>query len=215
MLLYEITDTFEKSKLKYALVGGYALALHGLVRATMDIDFVLSLRLNDFELAEASLEKIGLQTRLPIRAQDVFKMRQEYIETRNLIVWSFVDYANPSRQVDILITKDLRDLEVEKISVGGRKISVVTLRELLRLRKEADLPKVAKSKEVEQVSPEAAVQFLEDIRNMASDIDEATVAISLRVPANVLRAIKTKAKAEGKKYQSLMIDYLRKGLKAK
>lgn len=32
MLLYELTDAFEKAKLKYALVGGYALALHGLVR---------------------------------------------------------------------------------------------------------------------------------------------------------------------------------------
>lgn len=62
------------------------------------------------------------------------------------------------------------------------------------------------------LSPEDAVQFLEDIRKMSGDINEHTVAISLRVPANVLRAIKLKAKAEGKKYQSLIVDYLRRGL---
>lgn len=65
------------------------------------------------------------------------------------------------------------------------------------------------------ISPEDALRFLEDIRTMSSEIDEATVAISLRVPANILRAIKLKAKADGKKYQSLMVEYMRKGLREK
>ncbi len=63
------------------------------------------------------------------------------------------------------------------------------------------------------ISPEEAVRFLEDIRVMASDINESTIAISLRVPANVLRSVKTKAKSEGKKYQSLIVEYIRKGLR--
>lgn len=63
------------------------------------------------------------------------------------------------------------------------------------------------------ISPEEAVRFLEDIRLMASDINEPTIAISLRVPANVLRSVKTKAKSEGKKYQSLIVEYIRKGLR--
>lgn len=65
------------------------------------------------------------------------------------------------------------------------------------------------------ISPEEALRFLDGIRTMSSEIDEPTVAISLRVPGNVLRAIKWKAKADGKKYQSLMVDYLRKGLREK
>ena len=68
-------------------------------------------------------------------------------------------------------------------------------------------------KKSETISPEEAIRFLEDIRIMASEIDEPTVAISLRVPENILRAIKLKAKADGKKYQSLMVEYLRVGLK--
>ncbi|WP_415061222.1 nucleotidyl transferase AbiEii/AbiGii toxin family protein [Bdellovibrio sp.] len=140
MLLYEIVDAFKDAKLKYAVVGGYALALHGLVRATMDVDFVLSLTQKDFELAEKTLGKIGLQSRLPVRAQDIIKMRKEYITERNLIAWSFVDYRNPSRQVDILITKNLSEMDIEKISVAGRKISVVTLQELLKMKQESGRP---------------------------------------------------------------------------
>lgn len=140
MLLYELTDAFEKAKLKYALVGGYALAVHGLVRATMDVDFVLSLKLADFELAEKVLLSLNLQSRLPVRAQDIIKMREEYIKERNLIAWSFVDYKNPSRQVDILITKDFKDLKTVRISVGGRKIVVATLEALLEMKQESGRP---------------------------------------------------------------------------
>jgi hypothetical protein len=140
MFLYEITDALSKAEIKYAIVGGYALALHGLVRATMDVDLVLSLKQDDYERTEKALQSIGMQSRLPIRAQDIIKMREEYIKNRNLIAWSFVDYKNPSRQVDILITKDLRKMDIVKMSVGGRKIPVATLDELLDMKTESGRP---------------------------------------------------------------------------
>lgn len=140
MFLFELTDAFEKNQLSYALVGGYALALHGVVRATIDIDFVLRLNLHDFELAEKVLGSLGLQSRLPVRAQDIIKMRTEYIKNRNLIAWSFVDYKNPSRQVDILIVLDYTKLNVEKISVAGRKIVVATLKELIKMKTASGRP---------------------------------------------------------------------------
>lgn len=71
-----------------------------------------------------------------------------------------------------------------------------------------------KRKDAARVSPEEAVRFLEDMRLMAHDLDEPTIAISLRIPGNLLRSLKTKAKADGKKYQSLLIEYVRKGLRS-
>lgn len=140
MLIYQITDAFELNKLKYAIVGGYAMALHGVVRATMDVDLVIRLEQSTFEKAERILNQIGLSSRLPVRAQDLIKMREEYIENRNLVAWSFVDFKDPSRQVDILITLDVQDLDVERMSVGGRKISVVSLDELIKMKTEAGRP---------------------------------------------------------------------------
>ncbi len=63
-----------------------------------------------------------------------------------------------------------------------------------------------------EISLEEAVEFLESIRVMASEKD---VAISLRIPGNILRTLKLKAKADGKKYQSLIVEYLRQGLRGK
>lgn len=140
MFLYEVTDQFQKEKLPFVIVGGYALALMGIIRATVDIDLVLHLKLEDYEKAEACLNKIGLQSRLPIRAQDVIKMRKEFIRDRNLIAWSFVDYKNPSRQVDILITKDIKELILEKVPVSGRKLPVASLQTLLKMKEESNRP---------------------------------------------------------------------------
>ena len=62
-------------------------------------------------------------------------------------------------------------------------------------------------------TPEEAIQFLESIRRLAEDKDEPTVMISLRIPGNILRALKSRAKVENKKYQSLLIEIVRKTLK--
>ncbi len=134
MLLYEMVDALQTKKVKFAIVGGYALALQGLVRSTVDIDIVLSLKLEDFKNAEMALKEIGLVSRIPVRAQDIISMREEFIEKKNLIAWSFVDFANPSRQIDIIITEDLKNLKIQSISVGSRKIPVATLEELLRMK---------------------------------------------------------------------------------
>ncbi|GIL17596.1 MAG: hypothetical protein BroJett040_13470 [Oligoflexia bacterium] len=151
MLLYEIVDVLNEKKIKFAIVGGYALALQGIIRATIDVDVVLSLSLSEFEAAEKALRDIKLQSRIPVRAKDIITMREEYIKNRNLIAWSFVDYQDPSRQVDILITKDVRDLNVEKISVGKYKIPVASLEDLLKMKintgRPQDLVDVANIKE--------------------------------------------------------------------
>jgi len=140
MFLFEVTDSFQRARVGYAIVGGYALVLHGIVRATIDVDLIINLKLSDFARAEEALLAIGLKSRLPVRAAEVYKMREEYIRNRKLIAWSFVDYSDPSKQVDIIITEDLKAVKTDTVSVGGRKIKVASLKDLLRLKKLAGRP---------------------------------------------------------------------------
>lgn len=140
MFLYELTDKFQAAKLPFVVVGGYALALQGIVRATMDVDFVLKIDLESYDKAEKCLNSLGLTSRIPVRSRDIIHFRKEYIEERNLIAWSFVDFKNPSRQVDILITRDISDIEIQKIPVGGRKIPVASLQSLLKMKSETGRP---------------------------------------------------------------------------
>lgn len=140
MILYEVTKAFQKEKIPFAVVGGLALALHGIVRATIDLDLVMSLTLEQLTKAEKALIELGLQSRIPVRAKDIANFRQEYIENRNLIAWSFVDASAPLRQVDLLIHRDLNDIETEIVKVGGMKIPVATLAALAVMKKEAGRP---------------------------------------------------------------------------
>ncbi len=53
-------------------------------------------------------------------------------------------------------------------------------------------------------------KFLEDFQLMIAGIDDKTKMISLRVPENILSAFKFKAEKRNLKYQSLIIDLMRK-----
>src|SRR2546425_736792 len=64
MLLLRVARAFDRARLPYALVGGFAVALHGAVRGTVDVDLVIRLREADF------LESFRLlQGRAPSRSR--------------------------------------------------------------------------------------------------------------------------------------------------
>ncbi len=94
----------------------------------------------DFEACERALRAIGLQPRLPVTAKEVFKFREEYIQRRNLIAWSFVNAKNPVEVVDIIITHDLAAHKtIAKRYLLGR-IHVLALDDLIQMKKASGRP---------------------------------------------------------------------------
>ena len=41
MFIHEVCAVLAKAKVPYAIVGGYAVALHGVMRGTVDVDVVI------------------------------------------------------------------------------------------------------------------------------------------------------------------------------
>jgi len=149
MFLYEIAAALEKAGVPFAIAGGYAVALHGAVRGTVDVDIVLRLSRSHFVAAEAALKTLGLAPRLPVTGAEVFDFREEYIKNRHLVAWSFSDPRDPSRVVDIIITHDLAKLKVKRIESGGRTLPIVAVSDLIAMKKKSGRP-----------------QDLEDIRSL-------------------------------------------------
>jgi hypothetical protein len=136
MFLLSVVEAFTEAKVKFALCGGQALALHGAVRGTIDIDFVLGLSLKNLEAAERVLvDGLGLVSRIPVQAKDIVQFRQEYIEKRNLIAWSFVSPTRPSEIIDIIITEDLSDFSIVYVKAWNKKIPLVSINDLIRMKK--------------------------------------------------------------------------------
>ena len=140
MLLVRVAAALEAAKVPYALVGGYAVALHGVVRGTVNIDLVLNFRLSQFEGADTALRSIGLTPRLPVTAAEIFRFREEYVANRDLRAWSFVNAADPSEIVDVILTHDLAGLKTKGVRVQGRTIKIVAIDDLIRMKKAAGRP---------------------------------------------------------------------------
>ena len=140
MFLYDVAAAFHEAKLPFAIAGGYAVALHGAVRGTLDIDIVLRLNKRDFLIAEAALKGLGLAPRLPVSAAEVFDFREEYIENRNLIAWSFSNPRDPSQIVDIIITHDLAKLRTKNIVSGGCSLPVLDVADLIAMKRTSGRP---------------------------------------------------------------------------
>ena len=140
MFVYALADALREAKVRFALAGGYAVALHGAVRGTVDVDIVLRLSKRDFVAAEAALRGLGLLPRLPVSAEQVFDFREEYIKNKNLVAWSFSNPRDPSQLVDIIITHDLARLRTKAVRTGGRTLPVLAVADLIAMKRASGRP---------------------------------------------------------------------------
>jgi hypothetical protein len=134
MFILKLINHLDQHKVKYAICGGYAVALHGAVRGTVDIDLVISLNLEQISSAELALQKMGLFSRIPVTAKEIFQFRFEYMQKKNLFAWSFVNPKNPVEVVDILLTFDLSDLKREKVNYVGKDIWILDKKSLIKTK---------------------------------------------------------------------------------
>ena len=140
MFIYRLIQTLDKRRVDYAIAGGYAVALHGAIRGTVDIDLVLRLSKKNLLTAEDALKDIDLQSKLPLRAAEVFDFREEYIRNKNLIAWNFINLNNPAESVDIIITEDLKKMKAKRILVGDQILRVVSIEDLIKMKKKSSRP---------------------------------------------------------------------------
>lgn len=138
--LEKVCTCLDKHQIPYALVGGCAVALHGASRGTVDVDFIVRFREQDFIALEQAMASIGLKSRLPVTAKEMFQFREEYIRERNLIGWSFVNSSNPIEVVDVIITKNLADCSTISKNIGNHKVKILSKKDLIKMKKEAGRP---------------------------------------------------------------------------
>jgi hypothetical protein len=140
MWFLQIIQKLKENQIQFAVAGGFAVALHGAVRGTVDLDIVVVISHDNFKKIEKALHELNLKSRIPVSADDMHKFREEYIQKRNLIAWSFVNYKNPAQVVDIIITHDLKKMKSINISIHGTKVPVLSKAALIQMKKAAGRP---------------------------------------------------------------------------
>lgn len=134
IFLERVCEALNHANVRYVVVGGYAVALHGAVRGTLDIDIALRWTRKNVENAEAALNSIGLISRLPITARDVFNYRDEYIRNRNLIAWNFHNSADLSEQLDVIIAFDAKGKKAVFKQLHDTSVPVLNIKDLIGMK---------------------------------------------------------------------------------
>jgi predicted nucleotidyltransferase len=140
-LFYE--DVFRKlgeKRVKYLLIGGVAVNLYGVQRATGDIDLLLYMDRENLLKFISIMKELGLEPKLPVKAEDLADPEKikAWRKEKNLRAFSFIDLDNPYIIVDVMIDEGLPFEEVFKrrnqMEAWGIGISVVSLDDLIKLK---------------------------------------------------------------------------------
>ena len=128
------------ARIRFVLVGGLALVLHGLDRLTADVDLVIDLSTESARAAVEALTAAGYRPLAPVDPVALADplQRREWQTVRNMQVFSFWDSTNTRPTVDVMLESPIpfEDLwaAASAVNVAGHEIRVASIQHLVRMK---------------------------------------------------------------------------------
>lgn len=141
-----IIHALEAAGVRYLIVGGIAVNLHGYARFTKDLDLLIDLDSTNALRAMEVLQECGLQPRVPVAATDFADpaKRDVWFERRNMLVFQLVDPHDPFCSVDVFIRNPIDfDAAWSRALVetlGGFVVRLVAVADLIAMKQLAGRP---------------------------------------------------------------------------
>jgi predicted nucleotidyltransferase len=126
---------------RYVIVGGVAVVLHGHPRLTADVDLVLDLEPNAARRAMQALIGIGLKARVPVDplAFSDPRQREIWISEKNMQVFTLFSSINPLLAVDIFVQYPIPFEQLwahsESFDLEGVSIRAACLEDLIAMKR--------------------------------------------------------------------------------
>ena len=139
-------SSLNKKKVRYLVAGGIAVNLYGIERATADIDIVVDLEESNLTRFIKIVKELGFRPKIPVRFEDFIKKenREEWINQKRMKVFSVFDPKNSYFLLDIFVDTpfDFNKVykEREKMKFENIIISVVPMKELIKMKEKAGRP---------------------------------------------------------------------------
>ncbi|MBN2119531.1 MAG: hypothetical protein JW734_00565 [Candidatus Omnitrophica bacterium] len=141
MFYEEILKEFNKKKVKFIIVGGVAFNLLGGVRATQDLDMLISLDDENINKAINILLRKGYKTKQPVDPKDFAnkKIRQYWIKNKNMKAFNLYKDYKSYEEVDIIIDSPISFKNALKkakiVKIDRLKIPVISIDHLIKMKK--------------------------------------------------------------------------------
>ena len=161
-MFYErIFRELANQKIRYLVIGGIAVNIHGYSRATGDLDIMLSLEKDNLEKLIELLKTLDFIPRIPVKIEEL--KDPEKVKTwkkeKNLKVFSVYNPDNELEHIDIMVENYIDFGSAynnrEVVTAKGIEISVISIDDLIELKKiagrkrdEMDIEALKKIKEI-------------------------------------------------------------------
>jgi hypothetical protein len=157
----EILRKLYEKKIRYLLVGGTAIALHGILRLTADVDIMLDMNQENIKKFISAMSSLGYKPKVPVDPLDFAdpNKRKTWINEKEMKVFAFYHPDKPLEIIDIFVDNPINFEEMynNKVikKVRGIEIYIPSIRSLIELKKLAgrdqDLLDIKKLEELEKL----------------------------------------------------------------
>ncbi len=141
MFFYEgILKAFQKQKVKYVLVGGFAVNLLGSMRSTADLDILVEMSDDNLKKIVKILKKYGYCVRQPVDPMKITdkEIRRHWIKNKHMKAFNFYK-EDELKEVDIIIESPVSFEEAKKSSISIKidklTLPVISINKLIKMKK--------------------------------------------------------------------------------
>ena len=141
MIFYEeILKAFQKQKVKYVIVGGFAVNLLGSMRSTADLDILVEMSDDNLKKIVKILQKHGYRVRQPVKPMSIAdrQTREDWIKNKRMKAFNFYR-EDELEEVDIIIESPVSFKEARKscvrIKIDKLTLPVISIDNLIKMKK--------------------------------------------------------------------------------
>jgi hypothetical protein len=145
-LLEPIFEALNRAGVRYVVVGGVAVVLHGFARLTGDLDLAVDLSPGEARKAIDTLLDLGFRSRVPVLATDFAdaQCRATWMREKAMRVFPLWDPANPLRQVDLFVENPMPFGDLWKraqiIDLDTTTVRIASIPDMIAMKRLAGRP---------------------------------------------------------------------------
>lgn len=141
--LQRVLGALERAGVRYLVVGGVAVVLHGYLRATVDLDLVVSLEPANARRAVEALRELGFVPRVPVAIEQFADPaeRRRWVEEKNATVFTLWHPTTPGFVIDLFVEEpfdfEARYDRAAKARLGELEVTVLSVEDLIEMKRAA------------------------------------------------------------------------------
>jgi hypothetical protein len=142
-----ILEALNRAQVRYLVVGGVAVVLHGYLRTTADLDLVIQLAPDNARRAVEVLTTLRYRPRAPVpfAAFAERDTRESWLREKGLTVFSLWSPDHPTLEIDLFVSEpfdfDVAYARALRVPLERTEAIVVSLDDLIALKRQVGRPR--------------------------------------------------------------------------